>query len=229
MNNQRARKSQLTEDRQKKLSDTGFVWDRFDENWEIGFSHLKHFRELEGHCHVPQNYKAEDGFRLGQWVSVQRQSKVSLSKERVHRLDELGFVWDSRQAWWDEGYDHLRLYKEREGHCCVPVKYMDADGFRFGQWVFEQRQSRKNLSEDRLQKLEKLGFDWDPLETAWMEGFQHLKSFKKREGHCLVPVAHIEEDYPLGRWVNRQRTAKGRMPPEHRQLLDELGFAWRVR
>jgi superfamily II DNA or RNA helicase len=229
VNNQRARKDSLTDSRRKKINDIGFVWDPFDEDWEIGFSHLKRFRELEGHCRVPQTYKVENGFPLGQWVGVQRLSKARMSRDRVRRLDELGFIWDSRQSDWDEGYARLKLFKEREGHCRVPVKYTDADGFRLGHWVFAQRQNRENLSEDRLQKLKKLGFDWDPLETAWMEGFQHLKSFKKREGHCRVPVAHNEKGYSLGKWVNRQRTAKDRMSPEHRQLLDELGFVWNVR
>jgi len=177
---------------------------------------------------VPQNHK-ESGFPLGQWVSNQRAKKHKLSRERRQKLDELGFIWDSRESDWDEGYAGLKLYKEREGHCRVPVTYTDATGFRLGQWVFGQRQNRKNLSEDRLQKLEKLDFDWDPLETAWMEGFQHLKSFKKREGHCRVSVAHYEEGYPLGKWVNRQRTAKDRMSLGHRRLLDELGFVWKVR
>jgi superfamily II DNA or RNA helicase len=229
VNSQRARQDSSTESHRRKLNDIGFVWNPFDEDWEIGFSHLKRFKELNGHCRVPQNYKTENGFALGQWVSVQRLSKANLPEDRVRRLDELGFIWDSRQSDWDEGYARLNLYKQRNGHCLVPVSYKDGDGFRLGGWVFEQRQNRKNLSEDRLQKLGTLGLDWNPLETAWMEGFHHLQSFKKREGHCRVPVAHIEGGYALGKWVNRQRTATERMSAERRRNLDEIGFVWRVR
>ena len=229
VNNQRARKDSLPENRRNKLNDINFVWNPYDEDWEIGFSHLEHFRAHEGHCDVPQAYKANNGFLLGQWVSVQRLSKASLSQDRMRRLDELGFIWHSRQSLWDKGCSRLRLYKEREGHCRVPVDYTDNDGFRLGKWVFKQRQKRKSLSGNRLQKLEQLGFDWSPRESAFEEGLHHLKSFKVREGHCRVPVAHIEGDYALGRWVNRQRTGKDRMSPEHRRQLDAIRFVWKVR
>ena len=67
------------------------------------------------------------------------------------------------------------------------------------------------------------------LSRLFEEGLHHLKSFKIREGHCRVPVAHIEGDYALGRWVNRQRTGKDRMSPKHRRQLDAIGFVWKVR
>ena len=30
------------------------------------------------------------------WVSRQRDTKETLSKERISRLDEIGFIWDAR-------------------------------------------------------------------------------------------------------------------------------------
>jgi hypothetical protein len=224
VNNQRARKEFWTEERQQRLNDIGFVWDPFDRDWETAFWHLKLYREREGHCRVAQSYKTENGYRLGQWVGVQRQSKNSLPEGRVQRLDELGFVWHERETAWEDGFHRLKLYKEREGHCRAPVRYKDSNGFRLGQWVFSQRQSRDSLSDDRLQKLNELGFDWDPIETAWEEGFHHLKLYKEREGHCRVPVAHGEKGFPLGRWVNRQRTAKEAMAVKRRKRLDEVGI-----
>ena len=84
------------------------------------------------------------------------------------------------------------------------------------------------MPKDRWHKLEALGFDRDPLETAWMEGLQHLKAFKKREGHCHVPVSHKENGFSLGQWVFRQRQNKC-LSAERRQRLDELGFVWKIR
>jgi hypothetical protein len=63
--------------------------------WEEGFSHLKHFWEQEGHCRVPQKYKTAEGYRLGQWVKVQRTNKKGLNPDCRQRLEALsGWEWD---------------------------------------------------------------------------------------------------------------------------------------
>ena len=73
---------------------------------------------------------------------------------------------------------------------------------------------------------------WDVLELRWTEGYEHLKSYKAREGDCRVPQAHKEDDgFTLGRWVSTQRksAAKGKLSAKRIALLNELGFVWEVR
>ena len=117
----------------------------------------------EGHCRVPAAHK-ENGFRLGQWVSRQRQSKdaETLSEARRQQLDELGFVWNALDAAWEEGFSYLKMYKEREGHCRVPAAHKE-NGFRLGQWVNTQRKNRETMSDNRRQRLDDLGFVWKKL------------------------------------------------------------------
>jgi hypothetical protein len=81
-------------------------------------------------------------------VGVQRTTE-NLSEERRRRLDELGFVWDPFAADWEKGLLHLKAYKEREGHCRVPLSRKE-NGFRLGQWVNVQR-ANKGISEERAQ------------------------------------------------------------------------------
>jgi hypothetical protein len=45
---------------------------------------------------VHGDFKTEDGYTLGVWVSMQRSTRSTLTAERVTRLDALGFVWDAR-------------------------------------------------------------------------------------------------------------------------------------
>src|SRR5262249_58050364 len=127
-------------------------------NWEEGLCHLITYKKREGHCRVPRNHK-ENGFGLGQSVVTQRHSQT-LSEARRRQLDELGFVWDPRETDWAEGFRHLTIYKDREGHCRVPVNYME-NGFRLGQWVQVQRRNADALSAPHRQQLDELGFVWN--------------------------------------------------------------------
>jgi|GEM_PF-1524384 len=57
-------------------------------------------------------------------------------------------------------------------------------------------------------------------------GFQYLSRYASREGNCLVPQSHIEDDYPLGRWVSHIRGRHGERSPEQLAMLGHLGFVW---
>lgn len=64
--------------------------DRFDEM----IDKVRQFRDKEGHCRIPQDYEKDPV--LGRWVKNRRseQARGCLSKERKHRLDEIGFEWE---------------------------------------------------------------------------------------------------------------------------------------
>ena len=216
----------MSTEHRKRLDELGFVWDVSDANWEEGFSYLKCYKERVGDCRVPISHK-EDGFRLGVWVRSLRQRKNRLSTAHREQLNALGFVWDPHGKDWEEGFRYLKSYKEREGHCRVPQDYKE-NGYRLAAWVSSQRHNTA-LPEVRRQRLDKFGFVWDPHGKDWEEGFSYLIAFKKREGHCRVPSKHKEHGFLLGRWVVFQRIKENTLPKERRQLLDNLGFIWKIR
>ena len=181
---------------------SGSSWDPLFEQWEEGYRHLKTFVEEHGHCRVPIGHKSSDGYRLGQWVCVQRQRRNEMSAERKARLDALGFVWDPLFEQWEEGYRHLKAFVEEHGHCRVPIGHKSSDGYRLGRWVGVQRQRRNEMSAERKTQLDALGFVWNPLFEQWEAGYQHLKTFAEEHGHCRVPIDHKSSDgYRLGQWV----------------------------
>ena len=60
-------------------------------------------------------------------------------------LDEIGFVWDTLESAWEEGFAALTKFKAREGHCRVPAGYVEGT-FKLGQWVGVQRtKQRQNV------------------------------------------------------------------------------------
>src|SRR5262249_36234431 len=214
----------LSEARRQQLDELGFVWDPRETDWAEGFRYLTIYKGREGHCRVPTTHK-ENGFRLGQWVQVQRGNADTLSAPRQQQLDELGFVWDALETNWAEGLRYLTSYKEREGHCRVPLAHME-NGFRLGQWAHNLRQNKQTLSEARRRQLDELGFVWGPLETNWAESLRYLTIYKEREGHCRVPRNHMENGIRLGQWVEVQRRNEDTLTAPRRQQLDELGFVW---
>ena len=135
-------------------------WDKASiDRWEKGFTALSRFRAREGHCLPPRRH-AENNFKLGQWVSVQRYRGDQVPAERRRRLDAIGFVWDFKAYRWEQGFAALLKFKRREGHCRVPISHNEGN-HRLGWWVSTQRRRRKEMSAERKARLDKVGFVWN--------------------------------------------------------------------
>lgn len=63
------------------------------EQWEEGFMRLAVFVKEKGHARIDGDFITWDGFKLGHWVSTQRQNKHELSPERISRLEALVLGW----------------------------------------------------------------------------------------------------------------------------------------
>ena len=224
---QRTNKEVMPVARRQRLDRLGFVWEPWEEDWNEGFNCLTSYKTREGHCRVPLGHK-ENGYELGRWVNKQRTRKHSMPIERKARLDGLGFVWDPSSDQWERGIAYLTRYKDREGHCQVPALYLE-NSFRLGNWVRNQRVNQGEISSERRHRLDALGFEWDILSDQWQKNLHHLRAYKKREGHCLVPAGHKENGFDLGRWVNKQRMRKEKISTVRIKNLEEIGFVWDAR
>jgi len=221
---QRTNRDHMSPEHKQRLEHLGFVWDVSAVAWEEGFSKLLKFKNVEGHCRVPRNLSL-DGFNLGQWVVTQRTRQDSLSLEYKQRLEDLGFVWAILDVAWEEGFSKLLQFKNAEGHCGVPSSAKLA-GFNLGKWVVRQRHVQDRMSLERKQRLDEIGFVWDPRNEAWEEGFSKLLQFKNAEGHCRVPTSAKLASFNLGKWADHQRNQHYSMSIERRQRLDDIGFIW---
>jgi hypothetical protein len=74
-----------------------------------------------------------------------------------------------------------------------------------------------------------LGRDWVCLgDYLWEQYFSALKNFKRRKGHCCVPIIYKVGDLKLGWWVATQRRNRKEMLAERRARLNKIGFVWRA-
>ena len=229
-------KSWLAPDRARRLEALpSWSWRPSADWWPDAFACLEEFVAREGQALVPYGYM-ENGFRLGQWVGVQRTaySKSKLAEDRVRRFEALpGWSWDPYAERWEEGFAHLGAFVARTGHARVPSSHVE-DGFGLGAWVKWQRTtySRSTLAADRVDRLEALpGWSWVSLADRWEEAFACLEAFVAREGYARVPLSHVENGYPLGQWVRTQRGfySNGSLATDRSHRLEILpGWSWDV-
>ncbi len=135
-------------------------------------------------------------------------------------LERIGSLWDYMLG-------ELKAYVEEHGTNVVRGRL--ATNKALAKWTTFQRVRYKQscLAADRVARLESIpSWTWQPVESRWMNGYNHLKQFVDREGHALVGGDHIEGSFNLGSWAETQRSEFKRrgeqFPSERRRLLESL-------
>jgi len=204
---------------------------RGDEaKWQSRLALLKKYRAEHGHCRVPQRYEM-DGVKLGYWLHKQRSEgndfrkgkpSVGITQERMDQLDAVGMEWSverapAMQPHWQSKFELLRQFRERTGHCQVPLNH-EVEGFKLGRWVDNQRVEYKKyregkpskITQERIVQLEAVGFDWNTLETNWQSKFELLRQFRQHHGHFRVPRDYEVDGVKLGIWLKDQKKGYNR-------------------
>ena len=226
------KKSHLTEERIKLLSEVGFVWSHKGSSWDDRYSQLLEYKNEHKNCQVPTVYPKNKA--LGKWVAHQRvqyrlrsEGKQShLTEERIKVLSEVGFVWRVNGSSWDDRYSQLLEYKAEHKNCLVPKRY--SKNKALATWVGNQRNQyrlrsegkKSQLTEERIKLLSEAGFVWrvngsswdnrykakmrkDQL-RAWNDRYSQLLEYKAEHKNCLVPQDY-SKNKALGKWVAHQR------------------------
>lgn len=137
------------------------------------------------------------------FVSQKKERSCTHKKVPPSHFDEL---------WWQR-YMELIRFKEDNGHCNVPQRYLPNKAL--GKWVHKQRQEFKKirskepstLNIQRFEALRKIGFQCttsNRAEALWHKRFNELVEYQKENGHCNVPQKY-SSNVSLGKWVHRQR------------------------
>lgn len=134
-------------------------------------------------------------------------------------LDSLGVSWDERLG-------ELLAYCEKHGNMDVPQRWPGG----LGSWVNNQRQAAKNgeLVPVRDNRLNSIGFIWDPDEWNWQSRYRQLCAYQAKHQNADIPSGHASG---LGGWVSSLRAQRkhGSLAKEKVIQLDAIGFAWGVR
>lgn len=221
----------LSAERKELLDNIGFLWTSqvTDHKWQEMYERLENYHAQHGDADVPNRWKNDA--KLSSWVSQQRQRKKRgvIPDEQIRQLDALGFTWQHRERGsWEERYQELIEFKTKHGHCNVPFAYDDKP--KLGAFVNAMRNQKTagSLSKQRVELLERCGFQWSARTDKWKNRYDQLLAFRAVHGHCNVP--YNSDNPPLSSWVSQQRHRKksGKLTAEREKLLDEIGFTWTV-
>ena len=71
------------------------TWNVRQNKWQLGYDHAAAFARLYGHLNVKHQYIAEDGYKLGAWISAQRERyrDKRLGEDEIRALEAIGMKW----------------------------------------------------------------------------------------------------------------------------------------
>jgi superfamily II DNA or RNA helicase len=223
---QAKQKGKLSASRLHRLGEMGFNWNTLDATWETMFDQLCIYKKNHGNCNVPNAGK--DDPKLANWCASQRgcYKNGKLAAERIHRLEQLGFVWDMLSDNWETMFAALLVWRQIHGSSIVSDRKS-----QLAVWCQRQRSTYKNntMSPERIKRLDDIGFVWDPIDSGWEAMYAALIAYKQRFGDCNVP-ASWEGKLKLGQWCSVQRRTKKKnsISTERIQRLERIGFVWEL-
>ena len=148
-----------------------------------------------------------------------------LNSSKFRRALSIAIV-DKLGSNWDKMFGRLMNYNNIYGNCLVPINHKDK---QLALWVSNQRNNKKKglLLQDRIDKLNVIGFNWKPYDAMWQQRIKELIEFKKKYGHCNVPQRY-KGNISFGHWIGTVRQLKkyGKLPKEDINKLNSLGFIW---
>ncbi|WP_227461506.1 DEAD/DEAH box helicase [Cupriavidus pauculus] len=218
------------------------VVEELSDKWEAAFELARQRAERLGSCNamLDETWPPEDpnGFRLGVWLKMQRDAKSGndswMSPERIRKLESIGMVWDLVEARWHASCDAVLAWIRSNGTASVPRKTIyTREGWATDlyDWSVKQRRRhrRGELAPEKVEKLSRGGFSWDPMSEKFERGFAAASEFFREHGHCNAPTPTIMPDgFKLSAWIVTQRLnkAQGTLSAERIERLEGIGIQW---
>lgn len=238
--------------RQRQLEQIGMIWDKLTYKWERGYEAAWQYYAVHGDLEVPAGYVTEDGFRLGSWITAQRQNRkggnkgaLPLTEEQVARLDRIGMDWDGKHVTsWERYYAAAKGYWEKNGSLDVPYDYVTESGLKLGKWIGQQRAvlgkkkeearpgNRKHKEQDHIRRLTEIGMVWNS--SPWKAKWNLALKYYEEHGNLDVSQSYVTSDGVwLGKWLYLQRElywkngkAKEGLSAKQVQALEAIGMDW---
>ena len=229
------RTNSLSNDQIMKLNSIGMDWmDRVDRIWEKGFLEAKKYYEKYGDLNVPVKYETDNLFSLGTWIQRQRSlyKNKKISDDRIKRLTDIGMKWNLDN--WKFRFDLVKKYYEEHGNINISQKEV-IQGVWIGKWIVSQKKAMESgkLTNEQIEMLKTLPMEEvGRKDNRWWSMYEEAKKYYLKFGNLNVPMDYITSSgKKLSDWIIRQRRnyKLGKMPLEHKEKLDDIGFVWDIK
>ena len=167
----RSKRGTLLDWQIKKLRKIGFSLER-DLNekhkaiWLQQYNYLIEFRRRMNPDEWPKREEQfPNGNNLGSWCKTQRGRVDRLANWKIKKLNEIGFPWvldleETRLKNWIKKYNYLAEFRKKYPNRWPKRNEQFPEGHAIGKWCYDQQYRKRQLSEDKINKLKKIGFPW---------------------------------------------------------------------
>ncbi|MGP4114016.1 Helicase associated domain protein [Streptomyces sp. 4N509B] len=195
-------------------------------SWDEYYGAASAYYQNYGNANIPYGWVTSDGLRLGSWWNKQRVAYNSgvLSEERRTLLEKIGIVWDPKDDAWIATYQEVKRLASAQGHFVFDESVLTSQNVVVLNWCANQRTRRRKgqLSEQRIMRLNEIGFPWDAAQDRWMRRYRELERIYHRHKNLL----RLPEKSPEAVWLEGQRAAyrNGRLAEWQINLMEEIGI-----
>ena len=231
LSNQKEKKKDgtLLPERRRRLEALGIVWDVLEQAWLERYEEARAYYIKHGHLCPYQERSGQGPDSLSHWLTAQRKARRAgtLSAEKIRMLEEIGMLWEVRGCLWERSFRKAEEFYFKYGH--LRITKDGGEDQPLGRWISTQRKNYKKgkLSEERIQKLNKIGMVWDAgidSEELWDSWYQKAAAYYVRYGH-LNP-----QKGKLRTWIRAQRAAgkgkRGQLTESQIRRLEAIGMSW---
>ena len=146
------------------------------KNWEKIFNKLKEFVDKKGN--FPEK---RESLQLYTWCAVQRlkHKKNKISREKIEKLDKIGFIWNMQDHVWKLNIEILKQYRKDFPDRWPSQRSKEPVEHKLAVWFLGIRKDYKmgRLTEERISDLKSIGFPFYPREYRWNINYEKLNRY----------------------------------------------------
>lgn len=214
----KAGKGVLTGIQLQQLDEAGFTYAKHEKGWNDAIKKYSRYVQSTGNVHATRNVVFE-GFKLGQWYAGVRRSyqKKTLPDEKLLEIREINPEFpeipkkekfskiknEKQIVRFDEAVVLFLEYR-KEYNTSRIAKSTIYKGYKLGIWANQMRAKHKAeiFPAEQVEKLNAIGFDWNPLETKWKEDLDRYQRYIQQGLKPEVSKENVFEGFALGYWYS---------------------------
>lgn len=176
-----------------------------EQKWNANFKLVKEFKKKFNR--LPKHKEKYKGVAIGNWTNNQQYyfRRGALSNTHIRKLESIGLNLGRLQRQWNAKFELLKEFINEFNR--FPKQSEHYKGIAIGIWTSDQKQYFKKgkLSEERIQKLESIGFTAsNSFKEQWEYKFELLKEFKEEFGKFPAKYT-VYKGIQIGQWIHNQR------------------------